>query len=98
MRNSLNDYRLKQSKVLTLKHDGIQDSASVQFCPGYYSSEVGDLLSNAQSVTAEVIPRIEIWQKNNLGIDRAVQNIWNFVETVGWFTPLWWFHPTLIEK
>ena len=24
IRNSLNDYRLKQCKVLTLKHDGIQ--------------------------------------------------------------------------
>ena len=62
IRNSLNHFRLKQSKVLTLnlKHDGIQYLASVQFCPGYYSSEVVNLLSHPRSLTSKIIPRIEI--------------------------------------
>ena len=73
VRNSLNHYRLKQSKVLTLKQGGIQYSTSVQFCPGYYSSEVFDLLSHARSLTAKIIPRAEIWQKS-LSIDRATKH------------------------
>ena len=36
-------YRLKYVKVLPLKHNDIQYSASIQFCPGSYSSEVADL-------------------------------------------------------
>ena len=53
IRNSLNHYRLKQSQVLTLKHDGIQYSC-------YYSSEVVDLSSHARSLTAEIVLRVEI--------------------------------------
>ena len=36
-------YRLKQVKVLPLKHNDIQYSASMQFCPGASSSAVVDL-------------------------------------------------------
>ena len=75
MRNSfisLNHYRIKYAKVKTLKHDSVQYSASVQFCPGYYSSEVVDLF-----ITGSVLNN-EIYESTEL------QNIlWNFVERVG---------------
>ena len=50
--------------VLTLKLDGIQYSAFAQFCPGCKSSEVVDLLSHTRSLTAKIIPRVEILQEN----------------------------------
>ena len=61
IRIGLNHYRLKQFKVLTLKHDDMQYSASAQFCSG--SSEVLDLLSHARSLSTKIILRVEICQE-----------------------------------
>ena len=71
IRNSLNHYRLKQSKVLTLKHDIIQYSASVQFCPGYNSSNVFDLLSHAWYLTAKIVIIITFYSSSCLGQETA---------------------------
>ena len=43
-------YRLKQVKVLPLKHNDIQYSASIQFCSGSYSSEVVDLFITLSAI------------------------------------------------
>ena len=43
-------------------------NSAVQFCPGYYSSEVVDLLSHAQSLTAKTISTFD------RKVDRAFKN------------------------
>ena len=61
-------------KVLPLKHDDMQYSASVQFYPGSYGCEVVDPLSHARPATTKIIPRVEIRQKN-LSVDRITKHL-----------------------
>ena len=55
----------------------MQYSASVQFCPGSYSSEVVDLFYHTLGPPTKIIPREEIRQEN-LSIDQVTKHFLEF--------------------
>ena len=76
---------LATALVLTLKHNGIQYSASVQFCPGSYSSKVVDLF-----ITRLVLNHLNNSSRRDstgkLSIDQVPNHFLGFFFTLNFFT------------